>query len=277
MAGVAAGWERRRGLFATRDRDASERMVELLDPQPGRRFSSSRPGRARPGSWRCPAFEPGGELISTDVAPEMVEAARRRAARARARPASASRSRMRPTSRPSRTTPSTDPLPLRHDARARHGGALPREIARVLRPGGRAVLAVWASPRLNPWMTAPGRAALELGLHGAARPGRARARSGSPIPSGCGRSSLAEASRSSTVEDVPVHWVADVARRVVGDDLRHSRMLAPARERLTPTEVAALRARPKRYLAEYLADDGSLTRPRRRPRRRAAPARGLPV
>jgi len=34
----------------------------------------------------------------------------------------------------------------------------------VLRPGGRAVLAVWASSRFNPWMTAPGRAALELGL-----------------------------------------------------------------------------------------------------------------
>ena len=38
------------------------------------------------------------------------------------------------------------------------------EIARVLRPGGRVVLAVWASSRVNPWITAGGRAALELGF-----------------------------------------------------------------------------------------------------------------
>ena len=38
------------------------------------------------------------------------------------------------------------------------------EIARVLRPGGRVVLAVWASSRVNPWITAAGRAALDLGL-----------------------------------------------------------------------------------------------------------------
>ena len=41
--------------------------------------------------------------------------------------------------------------------------AVAAEIARVLRPGGAAVLAVWASTSLNPWMTAPGRAAIELG------------------------------------------------------------------------------------------------------------------
>ena len=38
------------------------------------------------------------------------------------------------------------------------------EIARVLRPGGRVVLAVWASSRVNPWITAGGRAALDLGF-----------------------------------------------------------------------------------------------------------------
>ena len=43
-------------------------------------------------------------------------------------------------------------------------GAAAAEIARVLRPGGRAALAVWASPDENDWMTAPGRSALGLGL-----------------------------------------------------------------------------------------------------------------
>ena len=39
-----------------------------------------------------------------------------------------------------------------------------REIARVLRPGARTALAVWASADRNDWMTAAGRAALALGL-----------------------------------------------------------------------------------------------------------------
>jgi ubiquinone/menaquinone biosynthesis C-methylase UbiE len=40
-----------------------------------------------------------------------------------------------------------------------------REIRRVLRPGGRAALAVWDTPERNPWATIPRRALLESG-HG---------------------------------------------------------------------------------------------------------------
>ena len=46
------------------------------------------------------------------------------------------------------------------------------EVARVLSPGGRAAIAVWAEPERNDWITAGGRTALELGLIDRPDPGR---------------------------------------------------------------------------------------------------------
>ena len=79
------------------------------------------------------------------------------------------------------------------------------EIARVLRPGGRVALAVWADPDDNDWMTAPGRSALELGL--AERPDPE-----APGPFRLSRDGLlgevlTEAGLTvETVEDVAVTW-----------------------------------------------------------------------
>ena len=76
---VAGGWERRRDLFARSTAVLTARMVELLDPQPGQRVLELAAGPGEVGFAALPRLLPGGELISTDVAPEMVEAGRRRA------------------------------------------------------------------------------------------------------------------------------------------------------------------------------------------------------
>jgi SAM-dependent methyltransferase len=134
------------------------------------------------------------------------------------------------------------------------------EIARVLRPGGRAVLAVWASSRLNPWMTAGGKAALELGL------------SDPPDKEAPGPFRLAEPGRLGavvaatgltvkSVEDVPVAWAASSLDEWWGASKDTSRMLATLLARLTDEEAGALRARAERHLEEYVADDGTIAVP----------------
>ena len=144
------------------------------------------------------------------------------------------------------------------DARARDGARRGRDRPRPA-PWRRAVLAVWASSRLNPWMTATGRAALELGFAEPPDPMRP-GRSGWPTPTTAGRSSPPEASTIDDRRGGAGHLGRRVARRVVGDDPRHlAAALPPAR--------TALRGRGRRCgpgrgaSAEYVAADGSLVVP----------------
>ena len=76
---VAGGWERRRALFWEATRVVSDRLVELLDPRPGETVLDLAAGPGDTGFLAVPRLLPGGRLVSTDVAPEMVEVARRRA------------------------------------------------------------------------------------------------------------------------------------------------------------------------------------------------------
>jgi len=134
------------------------------------------------------------------------------------------------------------------------------EIARVLRPGGRAALAVWAPPDENDWMTAPGRSALELGL------------TERPDPSAPGPFRLSADGALATVlssaglavepaEDVPIQWRGgslDDWWEVVRDT---SRMLSMLLERVGPGEARAVREGAERRLARWVGPDGALVVP----------------
>ena len=77
---VAAGWERQRELIWSSTRPVSERLVELLAPMPGESILELAAGPGDTGFLAHSQLRPGGRLLSTDVAPEMVDTARRRAA-----------------------------------------------------------------------------------------------------------------------------------------------------------------------------------------------------
>ena len=140
----------------------SERLVELLGPRPGQTIVDLAAGPGDTGFLAAPLVRPGGRLVTTDVAPEMLDTARRRAAE---------------LGLDDVEFLTEDIAALSFDDATVDGilcrwglmlvpdmDAAAAEIRRVLRAEGRAALAVWGSPDDNDWMTAPGRSALELGL-----------------------------------------------------------------------------------------------------------------
>jgi SAM-dependent methyltransferase len=258
---VAAGWERQRPLFLESTRLVSERLVELLDPRPGETILELAAGPGDTGLLAAGALAPGGRLVSTDVAPEMVEAARRRAAE---------------LGLGELVSFAVEDMESLSFADASFDGALCRwglmlvpdmqaaatEIARVLRPEGRIALAVWADPDDNDWMTAAGRSAVDLGLVERPDPD-------APGPfrlarEGALESLLTEAGLAvERVEEVAVTWRAaslDAWWEIARDT---SRSLAVILESTTAEDAEAIRAGAERRLERYVEADGSLTVPGR--------------
>ena len=245
-------------MFARATATLSERMVELLEPRPGYRIIELAAGPGETGFLALPRIQPDGELLSTDAAPEMVDVARRRAGEL-----GLTRVRFGVEDAAGLSLPDNAVdgvlcrfgLMLVPDMERVAG-----EIARVLRPNGRAVLAVWASSRLNPWMTATGLAALELGLseppdHDA--PGPFRLSDPEQLRSVVIAGGLA----IEHVEDVPVTWAAGSLDEWWDTTRDTSRMLAALLERISTDAALALRTRAEKHLREYVAADGSLTVP----------------
>ena len=95
-----------------------------------------------------PALHPGGRLISTDVAAEMVDAAR---SRSRELGLEGVEFQVEDAARLTLPDASVDGVLCRFGLMlVPEMERMAHEIARVVRPGGRAVLAVWASPQRNP-------------------------------------------------------------------------------------------------------------------------------
>jgi SAM-dependent methyltransferase len=142
---VAGGWAEHSDYVDARGAHVTEAMLDLTAPQPGERVLELACGT---GSVGLAAAERGCEVVLSDVAPEMTAIAGRRAA--------------------GRAGVSTLVLDLEEIAQpddsydvvlCREGlmltpapGRAAREIARVLRPGGRVAVAVWAERERNPWL-----------------------------------------------------------------------------------------------------------------------------
>jgi SAM-dependent methyltransferase len=136
-------------------------MVYLLDPQPGETVLELAAGPGDTGFLAAERLGASGRLISTDIALEMVEAARGRAAElglvnVEFRVADAQAVDL-PDACVDGALCRWGYMLMPNPARALG------ETRRVLRAGGRVALAVWAESERNPWGTAAGRALIELG------------------------------------------------------------------------------------------------------------------
>jgi SAM-dependent methyltransferase len=257
---VAAGWERQRSLFWDATHMVSERLVELLDPRPAETILELAAGPGDTGFLAAPALAPGGRLTSTDVAPEMVAAAERRATELGLDESLVSFA-VEDMEALSFDDASFDGVLCRWGLMlVPDMDAAASEMRRILRAGGRAAIAVWADPEANEWITAAGRSAVELGLMERPDPE-------APGPfrlSGEGRvREVLEGGGLGVelVEDVALTWRAPTLEEwwdVIRDT---SRMLTQLLERLTPADATAIREGAERRLARYVEPDGTLAVP----------------
>ncbi|MGI8428629.1 MAG: class I SAM-dependent methyltransferase [Solirubrobacteraceae bacterium] len=168
---AATGWGARADRIREWGLPVSAWMIDHLGLTPGQRVLELAAGPGDTGFLAaalikaraaCPG-EPDGTLVCSDGAEAMLEVARGRAAKLGIENVEFTRLELEWIDLP---TASVDAVICRWGfmLTVDPGTAL-GEVRRVLRPGGRLVLAVWDAPEHNPWATIPGQglANLELG------------------------------------------------------------------------------------------------------------------
>lgn len=210
------------------------------------------------GFLAAPHLEPGGRLVTTDAAPEMLDSARRRADELGL---AGVEFRIEDAAALSFADACVDGILCRFGLMLVPDlAAAATELARVLCPGGNVALAVWTAPDRNDWMTASGRSALELGLierPDPAAPGPFRLAADGAVEAVLAPAGLELA----VVEDVPLAWHAaslDEWWQVACDT---SRMLSTLLDRIGPDDARAVREGAERRLARWIEPDGSLVVP----------------
>ena len=149
-AGVADAWGANADFVDARGRHVSERMLQLVSPRPGERCLELACGPGGPGLQAASLLTPGGDVVISDVAPEMTAIAAARADRLGLENVSARSLDLEAIAEPDSSFDVVlcrEGLMLVSDP----ASAL-AEIRRVLRPGGRLVLSVWGPRAQNPWL-----------------------------------------------------------------------------------------------------------------------------
>jgi SAM-dependent methyltransferase len=149
-AGLSAGWEKWDAVIMDQLRPVGEAIIERLDIADDHQHLDIASGTGEPGlsiAARCP----NGRVVLTDLVPEMLDIATRRAA-------------AQGVANVETAVCSADDLPFDgatfDSVSVRFGymffpdvARATAEFARVLKPGGRICSSVWVNPADNPWTT----------------------------------------------------------------------------------------------------------------------------
>jgi ubiquinone/menaquinone biosynthesis C-methylase UbiE len=146
---MAASWERRRKRIFERHRQLSEWLIDQVGARPGSTILELAAGTGETGFLAAERVGETGTLISTDVTPGMVEAARRGAAD---RGLNNVEFRVMDAEHIELADNSVDGVLCRFGLMLMSDpGQVLSQALRVLRPGGRLAYAVWGKPEGNPW------------------------------------------------------------------------------------------------------------------------------
>ena len=149
-AAVAPAWAEHSAYADTRGAGVGDRMLALTSPRRGERVLELACGPGGLGLAAAARVAPGGEVVLSDVAAEMTEIA---SARAGALGLANVATRVLDLERIVEPDEAYDVVLCREGLMFVPDPALAaREIRRVLRPGGRVAVAVWAARERNPWL-----------------------------------------------------------------------------------------------------------------------------
>jgi SAM-dependent methyltransferase len=169
-ADMARGWESHADAFRRATMPVAAWMIDHTAPQAGQTVLDLAAGIGDTGFLAAELIQPGGTLITSDVVPEMLSAAQRRAEALGIRNV---RFKQIDLTRPFDVEAASIDVVLCRWAymlldEPEH--AL-RETRRILRPGGRAALAAWTTAEENAWSSLPVSLLVERGLVEPLEPG----------------------------------------------------------------------------------------------------------
>jgi SAM-dependent methyltransferase len=148
---VAPAWREHAGYIDGRGAEITARLLDLAALEPGHRVLELACGAGGLGLAAAAVVAPGGEVVMSDIVPELAEAA---AERARERGLTNATGRVLDIERIDEPDAAYDAVICREGLMfAVEPARATAEIGRVLRPGGRLAAAVWGPPERNPWLT----------------------------------------------------------------------------------------------------------------------------
>jgi SAM-dependent methyltransferase len=148
---VAPSWAEFAQYTDERSARETSAMLAAVIPKHGERVLELACGAGGLGLAAARAVGPDGDVVLSDVSPEMVAIAARRAAKQSVRVAT----RVLDLESIAESDASFDIVLCRHGLQFTiDSAAALAEIHRVLRPGGRVALTVWGPPAQNPWLAA---------------------------------------------------------------------------------------------------------------------------